>query len=225
MSIIFRLSLAEINSLTADSCPSPNSNIRYPPGSSRSAEPETRRRIMSRPSAPAKSAISGSMVAHFRLQGSAGAAQARRAGWPRSDRTRPSSGVQQVALHAFNAIGRPRGAPCSAARSPAPRPRASVATTRAWRRSTAMATATQPLPVQTSATHAAAPRDPGTARVTASTRPSVSGRGIRTAGDTSNVRFQNSRVPVMYAQRLPMRPARNQFVVLGGECRRFELVA
>ena len=78
---------------------------------------------------------------------------------------------------------------------------ASVATTRARGRSLAIASAIAPEPVPRSATRDGAP---GAMRSSASsTRSSVSGRGISTAGDTARSSDQNSRWPVRYATGSP----------------------
>ena len=73
----------------------------------------------------------------------------------------------------------------------------SVATIATAARSCAIDTATQPLPVQTSAMSGAASR--GISASASSTSSSVSGRGISTAGVTSNRSPQNSSCPTMYA--------------------------
>jgi len=73
----------------------------------------------------------------------------------------------------------------------------SVATTDACANSRASATARHPQPVPASAIASARPRSPPKRSSAVSTISSVSGRGIRTAGDTSNDRSQNSCRPVM----------------------------
>ncbi len=72
----------------------------------------------------------------------------------------------------------------------------SVAMTRAFGRSSASAIATMPLPVQAS-TNVRGSVVEGKSSSAASTMSSVSGRGISTAGETSNVMSQKSRRPVM----------------------------
>ena len=91
------------------------------------------------------------VVAHLRLQAGAVAVGARTAGSRRSDRTGPSTSSSRSPQHEARRGRRRRAARRCAARRRAPRRRCRSRRRAARGRSCASATATQPLPVQTSA--------------------------------------------------------------------------